>query len=60
MAEYDKKGNCIHHPQIKLRKKKALRGWTILLNECPLCVEQKASAAQNNNNLASAPTKQNK
>jgi len=52
MAEYDKKGNCIHHPQIKLRKKKALRGWTVLLNDCPLCVEQKASAAaQNNNNL---------
>jgi len=50
MAEYDKKGNCIHHPQIKLRKKKALRGWTVLLNDCPLCVEQKASAAQNNNN----------
>ena len=49
MAEYDKKGNCIHHPQIKLRKKKALRGWTVLLNECPLCVEQKASAAQDNN-----------
>lgn len=48
--DYDKKGNCIHHPQIKLRKKKALRGWTILLNECPLCVEQKASAAAQNNN----------
>ena len=28
-AEYDKKGRCVRHPNIRLRKKKIFGGWKI-------------------------------
>mmetsp|Transcript_19774 Transcript_19774/g.32436 ORF Transcript_19774/g.32436 Transcript_19774/m.32436 type:complete len:572 (+) Transcript_19774:73-1788(+) len=35
---YDKKGRCVNHPQIRLRKKKLFgRGWKVLMNACPDC-----------------------
>jgi len=37
----DAKGRCIHHPQVRLRKKRILGGWKALLSVCPnCCVEQ--------------------
>ena len=34
-AEYDKKGRCVRHPNIRLRKKKIFGGWKI--SEFGLC-----------------------
>lgn len=35
---YDSKGRCVNHPQIRLRKKKLFgRGWKVLMNACPDC-----------------------
>ena len=35
---YDHKGRCVNHPQIRLRKKKIFgRGWKVLMNACPDC-----------------------
>eukprot|EP00985_Skeletonema_marinoi_P006786 scaffold2967_cov102-Skeletonema_marinoi.AAC.5 len=35
---YDSKGRCANHPQIRLRKKKLFgRGWKVLMNACPDC-----------------------
>jgi hypothetical protein len=35
---YDKKGRCVRHPHVRLRKKKILgRGWKILMSACPDC-----------------------
>jgi len=35
---YDSKGRCTNHPQIRLRKKKLFgRGWKVLMNACPDC-----------------------
>jgi hypothetical protein len=36
-AEHDSKGRCIRHPDIRLRKKKLLGGWKILIGHCPEC-----------------------
>jgi len=37
-CDYDSKGRCVHHPHIKLRKKKYFgRGWKILMSACPDC-----------------------
>lgn len=36
-AEYDSKGRCIRHPDIRLRKKKIFGGWKILIGHCPEC-----------------------
>ena len=36
-AEYDKKGRCIRHPAIRLRKKKIFGGWKIIIGHCPEC-----------------------
>jgi hypothetical protein len=30
-SEYDDKGRCVKHPHIKLRKKKILGGWKVML-----------------------------
>lgn len=36
--DYDSKGRCVNHPQIRLRKKKLFgRGWKVLMNACPEC-----------------------
>ena len=36
--DYDSKGRCVNHPQIRLRKKKLFgRGWKVLMNACPDC-----------------------
>jgi len=36
--DYDAKGRCIHHPHIRLRKKKLFgRGWKIQMSACPDC-----------------------
>jgi len=36
--EYDAKGCCVRHPQVRLRKKKLLgSGWRVLLSACPNC-----------------------
>lgn len=39
---FDSKGRCSNHPQIRLRKKKLFgRGWKVLMNACPdCCVEE--------------------
>jgi predicted nucleic acid-binding Zn-ribbon protein len=35
---YDKKGRCVKHPHVRLRKKKILgRGWKVLMSACPDC-----------------------
>ena len=48
---YDKKGHCIHHPQIKLRKKsKFKRQWIIIHDVCPSCVTEANNVAKNNDN----------
>lgn len=36
-AEFDKKGRCIRHPAIRLRKKKMFGGWKIIIGHCPEC-----------------------
>ena len=37
-TEYDARGYCVHHPQVRMRKKKVLGGnWLVLLNVCPKC-----------------------
>lgn len=36
-AEHDSKGRCVRHPAIRLRKKKLLGGWKILIGHCPEC-----------------------
>ena len=36
-AEYDKKGRCVRHPAIRLRKKKIFGGWKIIIGHCPEC-----------------------
>ena len=36
-AEHDHRGRCIRHPDIRLRKKKLLGGWKILIGHCPEC-----------------------
>ncbi|KAL7550621.1 hypothetical protein ACHAWF_013843 [Thalassiosira exigua] len=36
-AEYDAKGRCVRHPAIRLRKKKLLGGWKIVIGHCPEC-----------------------
>ena len=40
-SEYDDKGRCVKHPHIKLRKKKMLGGWKVMLVNCPdCCIEE--------------------
>ena len=34
---FDRKGYCIRHPHIRLRKKKLLGGWQVLITHCPSC-----------------------
>ncbi|KAL7469151.1 hypothetical protein ACHAXS_009410 [Conticribra weissflogii] len=36
-AEFDSKGRCVRHPAIRLRKKKLLGGWKVLIGHCPEC-----------------------
>ena len=36
-AEYDSKGRCVHHPHIRLRKKKMFGKWKTLMSACPDC-----------------------
>ena len=44
MAEpsaYTDRGRCVRHPHIKLRKKKLMGGWKIMLVNCPdCCIEE--------------------
>jgi hypothetical protein len=37
-SEYDDKGRCVKHPHIKLRKKKMLGGWKVMLVRVYHCV----------------------
>ncbi|KAL9188892.1 hypothetical protein ACHAXT_011382 [Thalassiosira profunda] len=40
-SEFDDRGRCVSHPHIKLRKKKLLGGWKVLLVNCPdCCIEE--------------------
>ena len=40
-SPFDDKGRCTKHPHIRLRKKKMLGGWKILLVNCPdCCIEE--------------------
>jgi len=40
-ADYDSKGRCVHHPHVRLRKKKIFGGWKTLMSACPdCCVEE--------------------
>jgi hypothetical protein len=34
---FDRKGYCIRHPMVQLRKKKFLGGWNVMMNNCPEC-----------------------
>lgn len=34
---FDRKGYCIRHPTVQLRKKKIFGGWNILMTNCPDC-----------------------
>ena len=54
-SEYDpKSGRCIHHPNVRLRKKNMFgRGWKVLMTACPDCcideLHRIRSIDQNNN-----------
>lgn len=38
---FDDRGRCIKHPHIRLRRKKMLGGWKIMMTNCPdCCIEQ--------------------
>lgn len=38
---FDRRGYCVRHPNVRLRKKKILGGWNILISNCPdCCVEE--------------------
>jgi hypothetical protein len=34
---FDRKGYCVQHPTVQLRKKKLFGGWNILMTNCPDC-----------------------
>ena len=34
---FDRKGYCVRHPHVRLRKKKILGGWNVLITNCPDC-----------------------
>ncbi|KAL7484664.1 hypothetical protein ACHAW6_010302 [Cyclotella cf. meneghiniana] len=34
----DKKGRCIHHPNMRLYKKQLLGGYQLVMDSCPLCI----------------------
>lgn len=37
---FDRKGYCVRHQSVRLRKKKLLGGWNVLLANCPDCCVQ--------------------
>ena len=38
---FDRKGYCVRHSHVRLRKKKLLGGWNVLITNCPdCCVEE--------------------
>jgi len=38
---FDRKGYCVRHPHVRLRKKKLLGDWKVLIKNCPdCCVEE--------------------
>ena len=40
-STYDDKGRCMKHPHIRLRKKKLMGGWKVMLVNCPdCCIEE--------------------
>lgn len=40
-STYDDKGRCMKHPHIRLRKKKLMGGWKVMLINCPdCCIEE--------------------
>ena len=48
-SAYDDKGRCVKHPHIRLRKKKMLGGWNVLLVNCPdCCIEEMLKLRRNN------------
>mmetsp|Transcript_1873 Transcript_1873/g.2926 ORF Transcript_1873/g.2926 Transcript_1873/m.2926 type:complete len:376 (+) Transcript_1873:2-1129(+) len=36
-VKWDKRGYCIYHPTVQLRKRKVMRGWKVVQNVCPDC-----------------------
>lgn len=47
-SEWDDKGRCVKHPHIKLRKKKMLGGWKVMLVNCPdCCIEEMLKMRRN-------------
>ena len=34
---FDRRGYCVRHPQVRLRKKKILGGWQTVITNCPEC-----------------------
>jgi len=40
---FDRKGYCIRHPHVRLRKKKMLGGWQIIIANCPHCCAEEMS-----------------
>jgi hypothetical protein len=58
-----KTGRCIHHPHIRLRKKKLFgKGWKVLMSACPDCCvdELRRLRSAEENNLKLASDKKNK
>lgn len=47
-SEFDDKGRCVNHPHIRLRKKKMLGGWKVMLVNCPdCCIEEMLKMRRN-------------
>ena len=36
-CDYDDKGRCKRHPTVRLRQKQFMRGWKVVLSNCPEC-----------------------
>jgi len=36
-CEYDKRGRCVRHPHVRLRKRRVMGGWKVLMNNCTAC-----------------------
>ena len=47
---FDDRGRCLKHPHIRLRKKKMMGGWKIILGNCPdCCIEEMLRMRQEGN-----------
>ena len=56
-SAFDDKGRCAKHPHIKLRKKKMLGGWKVLLVNCPDCCIEEMLRMRREGNTGSGGSK---